>query len=200
MFAEMEPQIIEEIAQARSRITITFNGWGSKHEKLSVLGVVAHFVNCNYESVTRLIGLPKLPNHGKTGVEQASVLLPLLQRFSITSANLGYFVLDNASNNDTTLVELGRCMGFDPKEKRLRCIGHILNLIAEQYLFGQDASAFEKEFKEAGPKVRRQLWRSRRVLGKLHNLVAHVMASGKRTELFQDLQSTHNVGKAEGKR
>jgi hypothetical protein len=56
----------------------------------------------------------------------------------IDKSNLGYFVLNNALNNNTTLVELGKAIGFKPKAKRLRCIGHILNLIAKAYLFGQD--------------------------------------------------------------
>ncbi len=109
-------------------------------------------------------------------------------------------MLDNALNNDTTLVELANTMGFNPKEKRLRCMGHVLNLIAEAYLYGQDVSDFEKKFKDAGPPVRRKMWRDRGELGKLHNLVAHVMASGKRTELFLALQRTENVGITAGKR
>jgi hypothetical protein len=36
-------------------------------------------------------------------LDQAAVILPLLTRFSITLDNLGYFVLDNALNNNTTL-------------------------------------------------------------------------------------------------
>ncbi len=62
--------MIEEIAHARSRITVSFDGWGSKHEKISVLEVVVHFINEKYEAVTRLIGLPELPNHGKAGTGQ----------------------------------------------------------------------------------------------------------------------------------
>jgi hypothetical protein len=75
-------------------------------------------------------------------------------------------------------------MGFNPKEKRLRYMGHVLNLIAKAYLFGQDATTFDNEFKVAGAPERRQLWRQRGELGKLHNLVAHVIVSGKRTDLF----------------
>jgi hypothetical protein len=109
-------------------------------------------------------------------------------------------VLDNATNNDTTLVELARTMGFDPVQKRLRCIGHILNLIAESYLFGQDTKSFDDDFKAAGLGERRKLWRQRGELGKLHNLIAHVTASGKRTELFTALQANANISIAKGKR
>ena len=72
---------------------------------------------------------------------------------------MGYFVLDNATNNDTTLKELGKAMDFDPVLKRLRYMGHIINLIAESYIFGQDASTWEDNFKKAGPGERRKLWR-----------------------------------------
>jgi hypothetical protein len=68
LFEHFEPHIIEEIRTARSRISVSFNGWGSKHEKISVLSVVVHFINEDYENVTRLIGLPKLLSHGKSGV------------------------------------------------------------------------------------------------------------------------------------
>jgi hypothetical protein len=68
LFEHFEPVVIHEIANARSKISITFDGWGSKHEKISVVGVVVHFINENYENVTRLIGLPELPGHRKAGV------------------------------------------------------------------------------------------------------------------------------------
>ena len=96
-------------------------------------------------------------------------------------------MLDNAKNNDTTLEALAETMGFDSEEKRLRYIGHILNLIAKAYLFGQDTKSFTKEYKEAGPPKRRKLWRRRGELRKLHNLVTYVMASRKRIELFMSL-------------
>ncbi|KAG9239870.1 hypothetical protein BJ878DRAFT_390886, partial [Calycina marina] len=60
MFTYYEPQIIEEIRTAKSCITVPFDGWGSKHEKIIILGVVVHFINSKYENVTRLIGLPEL--------------------------------------------------------------------------------------------------------------------------------------------
>jgi hypothetical protein len=68
LFDHFEPVVIREIANARSKTSITFDGWGSKHEKISVVGVVVHFINEHYENVTRLIGLPELPGHRKAGV------------------------------------------------------------------------------------------------------------------------------------
>ena len=62
-------------------------------------------------------------------------MYPVLKKFSIIKENLGYFVLDNIPNNDTTLIKLIKKINFKPIEKRLRYIGHIINLIAEAYLF-----------------------------------------------------------------
>ena len=63
-----EPEVIKEIRNTKSSITISFDRWGSKHKKISVLGVVIHFINNKYENVTRLISLSELPGHGKTGI------------------------------------------------------------------------------------------------------------------------------------
>ena len=135
----------------------------------------------------------------RLSIDQAAILAPLLKDWGITKNNLGYFVFDSASNNDTTLRELAKSIEFDPAQKRLRCMGHIINLIAEAYLFGQDASTYNEAFKKAGPGERRKLWRQRGELGKLHNLIAHVIASGKRTELFEALQRDANEGIASGR-
>jgi hypothetical protein len=68
MFKYFEPYIQEEIHTAKSRIYISFNGWGLKHEKLSVISIVIYFINAKYKAVTRLIGLPELPGHRKARV------------------------------------------------------------------------------------------------------------------------------------
>jgi len=73
MFEYFEPEIQEEIKTAKSKIYVSFNGWGSKYEKLSIVGIVVHFINKQGDIVTRLISLPELPNHGKAGVNKCSI-------------------------------------------------------------------------------------------------------------------------------
>jgi hypothetical protein len=68
MFEHFEPEVIKEITHAKSRISISFDGWGSKRDRISVVGVVVYFINKRYEAVTRLIGLPQVPVHSKSGV------------------------------------------------------------------------------------------------------------------------------------
>ena len=71
MFKYFEPEVIEEVRNAKSRISISFDGWGSKRKRLSVIGIVVHFINDKYEAVSRLIGLPELPGHRKSGVGES---------------------------------------------------------------------------------------------------------------------------------
>jgi len=48
-------------------------------------------------------------------------------------------------------------MGFDLKAKRLRYMGHVLNLIVKAYLYKQDTFDFEAQFKEQGLKGYRKM-------------------------------------------
>ena len=58
------------------------------------------------------------------GIRQAAHITPVLSQYGITASNLGWFVLDNAFNNDTTLENLAGSFSFTVKELRLRCAGH----------------------------------------------------------------------------
>ena len=84
-------------------------------------------------------------------------------------------------------------MGFDPILKWLRCIGHIINLITKSYIFGQDTSTQENNFKKVGPRERQKLQRQQGELRKLYNLVVHVVVSSKCTDLFKKLQVDANI-------
>lgn len=52
-------------------------------------------------------------------------------------------VLDNASNNDTVMMALGKEFGFDLNKRRLRCLGHAINLAVKELISGEAADAME---------------------------------------------------------
>ena len=58
---------------------------------------------------------------------------------------MGYFTLDNAGNNDTAMEVIAGELGFDSTQRRVRCIGHIINLVVIALLFGKDAKASRKQ-------------------------------------------------------
>jgi hypothetical protein len=74
-------------------------------------------------------------------------VIPLLQKFDL-GPKLGFFIGDNIGTNNTAvrciLKEL-RPDIEDPDSRRVRCIGHIINLVARAFLFGKDAESLEAE-------------------------------------------------------
>ena len=89
-----------------------------------------------------VLGLPEL--HGQhSGNNIGAVVARTLTNFGVDKASVGYFVLDNAYNNDTAVNYLAGIYGFDASERRLRCCCHILNLRAQLIIWGKDRDAYE---------------------------------------------------------
>lgn len=123
---------------------MNFNTWTSNLD-LSLLRMVAHFLTIDtYEFKTFLLALPKIKN--QSGKEQARVLAGVLNDYKIDIDKLGWFVLDSASNNDIALFELFKSILLDlQKKKKLRCAGHIINLIAIVFLYSQHPKNIERQ-------------------------------------------------------
>ena len=66
-------------------------------------------------------------------------------------------MLDNALNNNITLVKLSKFIRFELMQKQLYYIGYIFNLVAKLYIFGQDASTFKEDYKKALLKEQQKL-------------------------------------------
>lgn len=79
------------------------------------------------------------------------MLHSIILTFSI-EGKLGAFMMDNADNNDTALRALRTMLpptaSLDPKESRLRCLGHMINLVVKALLYGSRSSALQKELQQ----------------------------------------------------
>jgi hypothetical protein len=124
-------------------------------------------------------------NH--SGDEQFATLLPVLQDYGVVQ-KLGSIICDNATSND----KLCRTMSIYLHEKeeiqwdfttrRIRCIGHIINLAVQAFLFQSLVEIDQLELydeQEAKGEIRdeveeRVIFRKIRPLGKLHNIVVHI--------------------------
>ncbi|KID81930.1 transposase-like protein [Metarhizium guizhouense ARSEF 977] len=84
------------------------------------------------------------------GKEQDQSILDVVDDWGFAS-KLGYFVMDNAGNNDTMMASLSLGLlrrfdiQYDPKVHRLRCQGHIINLAAKAFLFVSDKEKIEHD-------------------------------------------------------
>jgi hypothetical protein len=79
-----------------------------------------------------------------TSVSIAKQISELVTFFQLLS-NFGYAIADNASENTTCLNHLSELLNIDMSKRRIICIGHIINLVAQQVLFGSDVDAFKEE-------------------------------------------------------
>jgi hAT family C-terminal dimerisation region len=104
------------------------------------------------------------------------------------------FVGDNASNNNSTFIQgLNKYLLLEfTEENRIRCAGHIINLVVTAIIYGNNLSNWERELADAPLKKQFILFRQRGVVGKLHNFVNAVTVSNKRREAFEEVQKVVN--------
>jgi hypothetical protein len=111
LFSAIQPRVIKAIQTARSKIHISFNRWTTKGGKRGFLGIIAYFATVDGIVVDMPINLLQLVG-AYTGERLAEVITSTLTTYGITAKNVGYFVLDNASNNDTAVAALARQFNF----------------------------------------------------------------------------------------
>jgi hypothetical protein len=182
--------VTELLGCSLSRINISFDAWTSR-KFTSLLGLTVHFLDDEGKFCTFLLGLPKIEGH--SGENLADRVSEIIHEYGLED-RIGYFVTDNAESNDTCLEDLGTEFGFNKQHRRLRCCGHIINLVARSILFGTDADAFEEDCqadKEVQDEIK--LWRSKGPIGKLHNIVHWVQRFGQRMEKLHKLQLIENT-------
>ncbi|KAG7426566.1 putative AC transposase [Fusarium oxysporum f. sp. raphani] len=183
--------VTELLGRSLSRINVSFDVWTSR-KFTSLLGLTVHFLDDEGKFRTFLLGLPQIEGR-HCGENLAGRVSEIIYEYGF-EGRMGYFVTDNAESNDTRLEELATELGFNKQHYRLRCCGHIINLVARSILFGTDADAFEEDCqadKELQDEMR--LWRAKGPIGKLHNIVHWVQRSGQRIDKLHKLQSIENT-------
>jgi len=166
---------IEELASTKSRIHISFDLWTSPNS-LVLCAVVAHYLGPDLRNHSVLIGIRRVYG-SHSGENIAEAIIPVLKEMEIIG-QLGFFQADNADTNDTAIRCILRTLRpdiRDPDKRRVRCIGHIVNLAARAFIFGRNADAFEAQTDDARRRTHlerlQQLWREKEPIRKLHNVI-----------------------------
>ncbi|EXU94577.1 hAT family dimerization domain protein [Metarhizium robertsii] len=193
LFEVKKGAISIQLEKAVTRISFSFDMWTSPN-RYALLGLHAHYLDASYRLQSRLLALRRVWG-SHSGDNQATTIYGVFGEYGIRD-RIGAGVCDNASSNDTCLVSLFRQLSppmteEDIRNHRTRCFGHIINLAARAFLWGEDADSFEREaFTEAAFQVEERelrLWRKRGAVGKLHNIVRFIRASPQRRELMKSL-------------
>jgi hypothetical protein len=151
-FKKQRLRIKGELALSRSIIHISFDLWNSPNS-LGMIAVVAHFLDRNLKNQSFLIDMRRVKG-SHSGENIAEAVIPILGEMGIVS-KLGYFITDNATTCDVAInliLERLRPEILYRKERRVRCLGYIINLAAKAFLFGDDKECFEEvQFSSSQP-------------------------------------------------
>ncbi|KAK6858961.1 hypothetical protein PG995_004814 [Apiospora arundinis] len=131
--------------------------------------------------------------YGITCENIAGQIIEIIREYEI-SDKLGYFTLDNAGNNKTSMGELGLEFGFDWEKRWVRCVGHVVNIVVKQMLYGKNPDAFEKEVFEGLHTAAKEheVWRRRGSVGKWHNFAVEVSRSDTWTDMLMKVQAVES--------
>jgi hypothetical protein len=100
------------LAKAKSKVTLSFDIWTADN-KLPLLGIVAHYIDHNYELKVVLLALLEI-NGSHLGENIAAHLLSVIERSNLCN-KLVFFMADNASSNDKALKILKQSIStIDP--------------------------------------------------------------------------------------
>ena len=132
-----------------------------------------------------------------TGEAIASVIAAIVVEYEITE-KLGVYVADNATSNDVACRVLIRVFHEGEREgsRRSRCLGYIINLAAQAFIYGRDNESFiaAVDSTEAASSddytiaaENQRLWRKRGAFGKLHNIAKWVRASPQREQRLREM-------------
>jgi hypothetical protein len=141
-FSKKHASIVESIAKVKGKVTISFDRWKANNDVLDLLGVIVHYLGDDYKLHNVVLAMrDTLGSH--SGVNLADRLFDVLKDYQISGNQIAYFSADNATNNDTALQHLSNRVTLDPVTSRLRCAGHIFNLVCTAILFGVDSSTID---------------------------------------------------------
>ena len=110
----------------------------------------------------------------------ATIIIPLLREYNLIK-RLRFFISNNLLTNDIAI----RCILKEllpsiknPDSRRIKCRGHIINLAAKAFLFGNNDGSFEAvsrlKKEQQDFKAVRKLWRIKGPFRKFHNIVLFI--------------------------
>jgi hypothetical protein len=135
-FVESQDIVRRRLQSAKTNIHLAIDIWTCPNHTL-LLGVSASFLDSNDQYHNILIGLRTV--YSQSGEDMWIALQPILESYGIEK-KLGAIIGDNAGTNDVlcrtiaTWLTLEHGINWNALHQRIRCQGHILNIIVQAFL------------------------------------------------------------------
>ena len=155
LFLLSQAMLIALLYQSGAKIYISFDLWSFPNH-YSMLGIIGYFIDCNFKACTILLGLKRLiGSHSRENIAQ--LLIEAIKTYKL-SIVLGFCVLDNAGDNDTSLcvVEtflLTQGVIWSVDSYRLHCFSYIVSLVARAFTANKPLNVAQAKGTSKPPKV-----------------------------------------------
>ena len=198
-YDKQKDALIEELAAAISNIHLSFDIWTSPN-RYSIISVFGHFISEEGQRRQQLLAFRRIYG-SHDGENIATALYEVIQEYGIAQ-KVGYFMSDNAKNNDTAIAALLQKLypHLSIKQRqgrRLRCFGHITNLCARALLLGKGAgkalSDLERKQSKGDFAAAGRFWKGKGALGQLYNIVVYIRCTPQRLEEFAKVKKGGNL-------
>ncbi|RYC78035.1 hypothetical protein BFJ63_vAg19091, partial [Fusarium oxysporum f. sp. narcissi] len=139
-FAQHKQGLVKKLHNSlSSMVHFTIDMWTSSEQKAAYQAIVVHFVDAETRGVAQALLSLREFKGSHNGKLQAKAFLEVVEEYDLRG-KVGYFTMDNHDANDTMLDDIAKEIdGLDPVARRLRCSGHIMNLIVQAFLFRSKA-------------------------------------------------------------
>jgi hypothetical protein len=184
-FEKRKDHVREKIKASKGMVHVSFDLWTSPNKK-AIVGMVAHYLDEDYDSQSVLIGLKQvLGSH--EGANVAEIMIPVISDM-IPLDKIGFFQADNDGRCDTAIDAILSKLRpdiKDPRSRRVRCLGHIINLVVSAFMKGCAIEGEDVTMSKSQQEELMKQWRKKGFYGKLHNLVKGIRSSPQRRTAFR---------------
>ena len=80
-----------------------------------------------------------------TNINITEGVIAVIKDFGIKNKQIGYFILDNTTNNNIVIMAIIKEFNFNPIKCRLYCLGYIINIITRHLLYSYNLDLFKAE-------------------------------------------------------
>ncbi|RXW11685.1 hypothetical protein EST38_g14171 [Candolleomyces aberdarensis] len=135
IFAELHGKIVEELANVKSKIAFATDTWTNKQMIYSFACSIASFIDDDWKLIERVIDFRPLESKEHEGVHAARAFIESARK----AGAFKKMTMDNATVNDVLFQTAIRALLTlydipEQPDKQIRCLAHILNLVAQAIL------------------------------------------------------------------
>jgi hypothetical protein len=179
-YADHKERLKDELRHARSDIHLSFDMWTAPNG-IAILSIYGHWIGPSGARQSKLLAFRRVFSK-HTGEHQGEIIIGVVKEYEIEQ-RIGFLIGDDIASNDAAVHTILRRLypnlsTRDRVSRRLRCLGHAVNLCASALILGSGKKGGDKDLDRRAAKGDLEgcgeIWRGRGPVGRLHNIVQYI--------------------------